>query len=133
MRDYNRFHPEILSGEVFLRNTDSPIVDKETFPSARVGKVGYDIYGEVIQSYFPVFVSQEDYDRYIEEQAAFNKKCHDAYDLFSIERQLLGEDIWKCSAGGEKLNRGDLGFWIDEEIYCAACAEKKMLAWIRGG
>ena len=62
---FNEGHPELRSGEVFLRNdTDNGFVRvKAVLPSSRRGEIGYDIHGKELTEKMrlkPIFVAPDE-------------------------------------------------------------------------
>jgi len=58
----NQGHPELRPGEVFLTNSfaDAKAIG---YISKRIGKMAYDIYGNTIEDYVPVFVSKDEFEK----------------------------------------------------------------------
>lgn len=54
-RPFNLPHPEAHEGEVWIANLPPNQIDTIRWQSKRVGRVAYDIEGNVIPNVFPVF------------------------------------------------------------------------------
>jgi hypothetical protein len=52
-------HPELKRGEVFLTNSSNGL-KTSSWKTKRVGKVAYNIFGEVVKGYSPVFVKKQE-------------------------------------------------------------------------
>ena len=62
--NYREQHPELRTGERRLTNVGVENVGQEIgYQSKRVGKVAYDIQGNVIEGMVPVFVLKEEYNK----------------------------------------------------------------------
>lgn len=60
-RSFNREHPELKEGEVFLTNINAHDFHCVGWKTKRGGKVAYDVHGEVVAtdgSFFPVFAQK---------------------------------------------------------------------------
>lgn len=63
-------HPEMRSDEVFITNMDKDrafngcYADLKEYKSVRRGKIAYDINGNKVEGYVPVFMSGTDYALY---------------------------------------------------------------------
>jgi hypothetical protein len=58
-------NPELKDNEIFLGNfslqhKDQDFHNATAVPSRRYGRIAYDIYGEKMEGYLPVFISRED-------------------------------------------------------------------------
>ena len=62
-KDYNKKHPEIKDGEMFLYNSDIKLFHNIKWKTKRRGTQAYTMCGKPFNGYFPVFVSKEEYKK----------------------------------------------------------------------
>lgn len=56
---FNKKHPELRDGEIFLTNTANPEMTNIGRKGKRLGDVAYDVNGEKVDGLFPVFCAPD--------------------------------------------------------------------------
>ncbi len=55
-RDFNKTHPELLEGEVWMANVQQEQAERMSYITKRVGNKAYDSKGKIQSGLYPVFV-----------------------------------------------------------------------------
>jgi hypothetical protein len=60
--NYNKNHPELRKGEMFLTNVDEEGFRRIGWQTKRIGEIAYDSGGNILQGHFPVFIQKSGYN-----------------------------------------------------------------------
>lgn len=55
LKTFNKNHPELLEGEMFVSNTSNREMTGVHWKTKRLGNTAYNIHGEKVSGLFPVF------------------------------------------------------------------------------
>ncbi len=60
---FNKKHPEIGKGEVFLTNSEARHYNDIGWSTKRVGRTAYDVNGKIVKGLYPVFVQRSELEK----------------------------------------------------------------------